>query len=116
MGFCSEFLPILTSSDILVHTSRTESQGRVILEAMAAKLPVVAYNVGGVGEAVVPGETGFLREFGNIEGMTADLQLLVENKQLRHAMGGKGYHRVKESFSAVNTANQVRKTINNILA
>lgn len=51
---------VLASLDITVLPSRSESLSNVILESMAAGVPVVATNVGGNGELISDGETGFL--------------------------------------------------------
>lgn len=115
LGHINDFIPYLIGSDILLHTARWEPQGRVILEAMAAKLPVVAYCVGGVGEAVVQGKTGFLREFGDSEGMAEDLRKLIHDKELRLRFGVAGCERVDELFTAERTAEQVRNVIDQVL-
>jgi len=115
MNHTNDFIPILMGCDVLLHTSRTESQGRTILEAMAAKLPVVAYDVGGVGEAVVQGETGLLREFGDIGGMAEDLSLLLASKERRELFGINGFQRVRENFTAEEIALKVRSLIESAL-
>jgi glycosyltransferase involved in cell wall biosynthesis len=56
---------VLSSFDLYVQPSLYESQGLSILEAMAAGVPVVATDVGGVRDAVVPGETGVLAPAGD---------------------------------------------------
>ena len=105
------FIPILLGCDVLLHTAKLESQGRVILEAMAAQIPVVAYNVGGVGESVVQGETGFLRSWNDVEGLAADLTLLLNDQALRLKFGQAGYGRVKQRYSAEITAMKVKSVI-----
>lgn len=115
LGLIEDFIPYLMGSDILIHTSQVESQGRVMLEAMAAQLPIVAYAVGGVGEAVVQDETGFLRPFGDNVGLSRDLGLLLENKEKRKQMGEEGCKRVKEYFSAKLTASRIQSVIDNVL-
>jgi len=115
LGHIKDFIPYLLGSDILFHTSRTESQGRVILEAMASKLPVIAYEVGGVGEAVVQGETGYLRPFGDIDGLAQDLGQLLESPTLRSTFGSAGYLRVQKYFTAENTAMQVKNILDKVL-
>ena len=49
-----------SAADLLVHPSRAETFGLVILESMACGTPVVAFEVGGVPELVRPGLTGYL--------------------------------------------------------
>lgn len=115
MDHTNDFIPVLMGCDVLLHTSRVESQGRVILEAMAARLPVVAFNIGGVGESIVQGETGFLREFGDLEGMADDLTELFHDKELRLRFGVAGCERVNELFTAERTAEQVRNVIDQVL-
>lgn len=105
----------LCGSDLLLHTAESEPQGLVILEAMAARLPVAAYDVGGVGESVVQGETGFLRPFGDVQGITEDVLTLLGDAGLRRRMGEAGRRRVEEHFSAEKTAAQVGQVIQEVL-
>lgn len=53
-------LECLAAADVFLFASQTETQGLVIAEAMAAGLPVVAVNAGGVSDTIRDGETGFL--------------------------------------------------------
>lgn len=115
LGHINDFTPYLLGSDILLHTARWEPQGRVVIEAMAARLPVIAYEVGGVGEAVVQGETGFLRPLGDIDGLAKDLAQLLESPTLRSTFGNAGYLRVQKHFTAENTAMQVKSVLDKVL-
>jgi len=70
----------LLISDLLLLPSETESFGLVALEAMAAGVPVVSSNVGGLPEVNAQGKTGFLRPVGDVNGMAQDsLAVLDEN-------------------------------------
>ncbi|MGO4214380.1 glycosyltransferase, partial [Terriglobus sp. YAF25] len=51
---------LLMSSDIFTLLSRTEGFPNVVIEAMAARIPVVATDVGGTSEVVTDGVTGYL--------------------------------------------------------
>ena len=50
----------IAAADIFIYGSQTETQGLVVVEAMAAGVPAVAVDAGGVGDAVRDGVTGFL--------------------------------------------------------
>ena len=70
----------LLISDLLLLPSETESFGLVALEAMAAGVPVISTNVGGLPEVNLPGQTGFLRPVGDQDGMAEDaLHVLDDN-------------------------------------
>ena len=69
-----------------------------VLEAMAAEIPVVASNVGGVAELVVDGETGILVPAGDVEALGAALRRLVGDRQLRRRLGAAGRARAEALF------------------
>ncbi len=60
LGYRNDVLNILHHSKAFVLPSFIEGLPAVILEAMYCETPVVAYNVGGIGEVVIQGETGWL--------------------------------------------------------
>lgn len=73
----------LVISDLLVLPSVTESFGLVALEALAAGVPVISSNVGGLPEVNVEGITGFLHPVGDVEGMAASaLNVLSDDAKL----------------------------------
>ena len=59
-GHVADPAQIMAEIDLLVHPADNESFGRIVVEAMAAGLPVVGVRGGGVGEIVVDGRTGLL--------------------------------------------------------
>ena len=73
----------LLISDLLLLPSETESLGLVALEAMAAGVPVVSSNVGGLPEVNVQDETGYLRDVGDVEGMAQDALAILDDRALR---------------------------------
>jgi 2-deoxystreptamine N-acetyl-D-glucosaminyltransferase/2-deoxystreptamine glucosyltransferase len=74
---------VLASLDVLVLPSAYEEMGSVLTEAMAAGLPVVASDVGGIPEVVRHGETGLLVPPGDVGALAAALDLLAGDPVLR---------------------------------
>lgn len=78
---------ILASLDISVMPSSSESLSNVIMESMAAGVPVVAANVGGNPELVENGKTGFLFTAGDEEKFATALETLVAQPELSKQFG-----------------------------
>jgi glycosyltransferase involved in cell wall biosynthesis len=95
---------LLGSFDVSVLPSRQEGLPLTVLEAMMAELPVVATPVGGVPEAVLPGETGILVPVGDDVALAEALRALAGDAELRVQMGGAGRRRAVEHFSAATMA------------
>jgi glycogen synthase len=74
---------LLASLDVLVLPSAYEEMGSVLVEAMASGLPVVASAVGGIPEVVRDGETGLLVPPGDVAALTAALDRLAADPELR---------------------------------
>jgi glycosyltransferase involved in cell wall biosynthesis len=90
---------LLAAADVFVHASWVESFPYVILEAMAAGLPIVASDVGGVGEAVADGETGLLVPVRDSGRLAAALVALLGDEGRRATFGSAGRARVGEIFT-----------------
>ncbi len=92
-------LAAYSSADLFVLPSIQEGQGIVLLEAQATAKPVVAFDVGGVKEAVRNGETGLLVKRGNIKELADATLKLLSDDSLRKKMGGNGRRFVTENFT-----------------
>lgn len=86
-------------ADVFALSSEYEGLPLVVLEAMAASLPVVSTNVGGVKDIVK--ENGILTEKGNKEQLKDALIHLMENPDLRQEMGRVSFEEVQKYDSAV---------------
>jgi glycosyltransferase involved in cell wall biosynthesis len=98
-GFVHPVLEYINAMDIFVFPSQREGFPRVIIEAMLMGKPVVAYQIAGLAESVVDGETGYLVPAQDLERLTQAILRLAENPELRQEMGEKGRLRVIENFS-----------------
>jgi len=94
--------------DVFALPSREEALPLAVLEAMAARRPVVASAVGGVPEVVTDGETGFLFPADEHERFVERLVKLVDRPQLRAELGARGQQRVRRRFGV---AQMVQETI-----
>jgi glycosyltransferase involved in cell wall biosynthesis len=98
LGFRRDAARILSEAHVFALASRWEGLPLTILEAMRAGLPVVASDVGGVREAVVEGETGFLVPRGDVGAFRARLEKLLTSSELRGRMGAAGRKRYEAHF------------------
>lgn len=90
---------LLRGLDVFVLPSRTEGICNTILEAMASGLPVVATDVGGNPELVVPDRTGLLVPPSSPEALAAALVRYAGDPALRRGHGAAGRARVLAEFS-----------------
>lgn len=98
-GTRQDVAEILSQGQIFILVSNYEGFPLTILEAMRAGLPVVASDVGGVKEAVVDGETGFLIPRGDEDALRDTLLRLLLDTDLRAKMGTAGRLRYQEHFT-----------------
>ncbi len=80
----------------------------VIMEAMAAGLPVISTPVAGVPEMIVDGETGYLVPERDPEALAARIRTLLGDPERARAMGLAGRHRCEQLFDAERVAEQLR--------
>jgi glycosyltransferase involved in cell wall biosynthesis len=90
---------VMSALDLFVLSSRYEGLPVVVLEAMAAKKPIVATRVSGVPGVVEDGNTGILVNPGDPGALAKACLYLLERPELRIQMGNAGYERVKRNYS-----------------
>nr|KYP64623.1 Lipopolysaccharide core biosynthesis mannosyltransferase lpsB [Cajanus cajan] len=111
--------PYLASIDVLVQNSqaRGECFGRITIEAMAFRLPVLGTAAGGTMEIVVNGTTGLLHPVAK-EGvipLAKNIVKLATHVEKRLTMGKKGYERVKERFLEHHMSQRIALVLKDVL-
>ena len=92
--------PLMEAFDLLVVPStRNEALPLVVLEAMAARTPVLASRLSGIPEAVIDRESGFTFEPGNVGALRALLNLGAEDRPLLARLGERAHALWRERFS-----------------
>lgn len=94
-------------------TTVVESEGTpvAVLEAGASGLPAVTTRNGGLKDVVVHGETGFLVEEGDVEGMAAYMLTLAKDRDLAGRMGAAARERICAEFSMDKSLARLQRTI-----
>ncbi len=98
LGYRSDVADLLRAGDIFVLPSHREGMPRSIVEAMLTGLPVVATDIRGSRELVVDGETGIIVAVGAAGDLSAALQKLIEDPNLRSQLGAAGLTRARQHF------------------
>lgn len=93
-----EVLALLADSDVFVLPSFMEGLPVVLMEAMAAEVPVIAPWVAGIPELVTDGENGRLYRVGDFDHLATRLRELLEDAGARLRMGRAGAERVRDEF------------------
>jgi sugar transferase (PEP-CTERM/EpsH1 system associated) len=99
LGSRQDLPDLLAAADIFVLSSDSEGMSNTIIEAMAAGRPVLATDVGGNPELVVPNETGLLVEAGKPAALAQGIKALAADAAAREAMGAAGRRRAEREFS-----------------
>ena len=97
LGWRNNVFGIMAQCDIAVLTSVTEGFGRVLLEAMCMRKPVIATRVGGIPEVVQDGVEGILIDAKDSRGFARAIEKLAD-VELRHEMGQAGFERVSTKY------------------
>lgn len=91
LGKTNEVERILCSSDLFLLPSSSESFGLAALEAMAAKVPVISTNTGGIPEVNIEGVTGFLSDVGDVDSMIKNSLKILQNPILKKQMSDNAF-------------------------
>jgi len=95
---------ILSAADIFVGTAKEEAFGQTLLEASACALPVVALDVGGVGDIIEDRHSGILVPLSSSQDLLTAVDRLVADPVLRRTLGQNGRAKVEQHFTLARQA------------
>lgn len=103
-GHVTDARRLLPAMDVLVNASDNEPFGISLIEAMAARVPVLAVNAGGPAEIVVHQRSGLLVRSSATDDLADGLRLLAADENLRATLGSGAQQRFYERFTAAHMA------------
>jgi len=99
VGFVEDLPSLLALIDIQVHPSHMEGVPLAICSGMAAGLPLVASDVGGLKEVISSGRTGVLVAPGDDERFAEEVVLLIEDPERARALGERARRFIEDDYS-----------------
>ncbi|HVW64189.1 MAG TPA: glycosyltransferase family 4 protein [Nitrosospira sp.] len=114
-GYARNLMPLINSADAVLICSRSESFGRVTVEAMLAGKAVIGAAGGGTLELIRDGSTGLLYSPGNYLELAAKIRYLYENVEQKLGLGATAYAWAKDRFCQKKYAREVIKLLEEVV-
>lgn len=114
-GFQKRIREWYAATDAILLTSANEGTPVVAIEALGAARPVVATRAGGTATVVRDGESGFLLEIGDVDGLARRLVELARDPELRRRLGEAGAADVRERFATSRMADEIEAVYERLL-
>ena len=115
-GHQDDMPAVLSAVDILVHASDNEPFGRVLIEAAAAGVPVVAYASGAVPEIITHEQTGLLVPSGDVGALSAALRQLATTPGLAQRLADNAGREVRNRFDSEQVTRAIERVLASLLA
>jgi len=116
LGTRQDIEDVAALADVFLLPSELESFGLSALEAMAAGVPVVGSDAGGLPEVVRHAESGYLLPVGDVDGMAARTIEVLRDDERRREMGEAARHRVASLFDAERVVAQYEAVYERVMA
>ncbi len=115
-GWREDMEEVWPAIDCLVHTAEREAFGRVVIEAMAHRVPVIAVASGGPAEILQANRTGLLAPPGDLRALVEAMLRVARDRELADRIAEAGYHHALSNFTACQTAARVQGIYESILS
>jgi glycosyltransferase involved in cell wall biosynthesis len=106
LGTRSDVSALLALMDVFLFTSQWEGLPRAIVEAMAARVPIVATSVAGTTELLVHGISGLLAPAGDIDGLATHIQTLLSDRDLARRLAEEAHNKISAEFDLAVVVNR----------
>ena len=115
-GHRDDVMELLDAADVLLHPSRFDALPTVLLEAMAARVPIVCTAVGGIPE-IIAGEAGgtLVDPSGGAHELGEALARLLSDGDARRRLGEAGRMRFEREFTVRRWAERMREVYDSVL-
>ena len=107
MGYRHDVPHLMASADFLVHAAKQEPLGRVLLEAAAAKLPIVATDVGGTREIIQNNESARLVPAGDANELAIGIWEVATDVELRKRFASTAHAGITANFTPAGAAERL---------
>ena len=114
IDFQENVYPIMSQADIVLVCSQNEAFGRVVLEGMLLKKPVIGTNSGGTPEMIKEGSTGLLYEPGHYMQLAEKIEYLINNRSKIKKLGINGYNFAKKKFTKAEYGGKIYKLLKDL--
>jgi glycosyltransferase involved in cell wall biosynthesis len=114
-GIRRDIPELLACMDVFLLTSLWEGLPRVILQACAMGVPVVANQVDGISDVIMHGESGFTEKPGDKHLLAEDCLRLVEDSRLRSSIGKSGRDKIESEYSLELMIDQITRLYHHLL-
>ncbi|MCF0149763.1 MAG: glycosyltransferase family 4 protein [Clostridium sp.] len=115
LGFRNDIPDLLKNSDLFVFPSLTEGLGIAVLEAMAARIPVIASDIDAINEYVTDGVNGLLVKYNDINTIAKKIEFLLENNNFKEELSSSAFNKVMELFDSETIAKQYIELYNELI-
>lgn len=116
LGYRHDVPSVMQAADVLVHAARQEPLGRVLLEAAASGLPIVATDVGGTSEILTHRMTALLVPADSPQPMAAAVAELIADSKLRQRLAAAAGQSIRTHFSITESAEKLAGVWQSVLA
>ena len=116
-GYQRNVADYLAMCDVMVHASvQPEPFGRVILEAMACRKPVIGSRAGAIPEIIVEGKTGLTFPPGDADALACAIVTVLSDREEAQRMGNRGYDRLVREFHIDRNVDATQRTYARLLS